>query len=243
MPSLPPVQKFSYKHSEFTIKNLIARKKDFICFLDSNEGDPMRVKGKMAVSIGRIPCRTKEEAKAVVAKIRRYNSSNALGPWRANIAFACDDVDESWETEFVVESENNANYINQYFPYFNVNKLYADAFPQSTTGNNEKYPEMSAAINRTMSDGALFMNYQGHGGLKGWAQESILDIPMISAWNNTYRMPILFTATCEFSAFDDPKVQSAGELALLNPKGGAIALMSTTRCLYRDWETDRKSVV
>lgn len=205
---------------------------DFICFLDSNEGDPMRVKGKMAVSIGRIPCRTKEEAKAVVAKIRRYNSSNALGPWRANIAFACDDVDESWETEFVVESENNANYINQYFPYFNVNKLYADAFPQSTTGNNEKYPEMSAAINRTMSDGALFMNYQGHGGLKGWAQESILDIPMISAWNNTYRMPILFTATCEFSAFDDPKVQSAGELALLNPKGGAIALMSTTRLVY-----------
>ncbi|MBM3937857.1 MAG: hypothetical protein FJ333_04275, partial [Sphingomonadales bacterium] len=51
-------------------------------------------------------------------------------------------------------------------------------------------------------------------------------------WNNTYRMPILFTATCEFSAFDDPKVQSAGELALLNPKGGAIALMSTTRLVY-----------
>jgi len=205
---------------------------DFLCFLDSNEGDPMQVKGKMDVSIARIPARTLEEAKAVVAKIRRYNSPNSLGPWRANIAFACDDVDESWETEFVVESENNANYINQYFPYFNVNKLYADAFPQSTTGNNEKYPEMSAAINRTMNDGALFLNYQGHGGLKGWAQESILDIPMISAWNNTYRMPILFTATCEFSAFDDPKVQSAGELALLNPKGGAIALMSTTRLVY-----------
>jgi hypothetical protein len=205
---------------------------DFLGFLDSNEGDPMRVKGKMAVSIGRIPSRTLEEAKAVVAKIRRYSAPNALGPWRTNIAFACDDVDESWETEFVVESENNANYINQYFPYLNVNKLYADAFPQSTTGNNEKYPEMSAAINRTINDGALFMNYQGHGGLKGWAQESILDIPMITSWNNPYKMPILFTATCEFSAFDDPKVQSAGELALLNPKGGAIALMSTTRLVY-----------
>lgn len=205
---------------------------DFLAFLDSNEGDPMQVKGKMDVSIARIPARTLEEAKAVVSKIRRYNSPNSLGPWRANIAFACDDVDESWETEFVVESENNANYINQYFPYFNVNKLYADAFPQSTTGNNEKYPEMSAAINRTMNDGALFMNYQGHGGLKGWAQESMLDISMITSWNNPYRMPILFTATCEFSAFDDPKVQSAGELALLNPKGGAIALMSTTRLVY-----------
>lgn len=205
---------------------------DFLCFLDSNQGDPMQVKSKMGVSIGRIPARTLEEAKGVVAKIRRYSDPKSLGPWRTNIAFACDDVDEGWETEFVVESENNANYINQFFPYLNVNKLYADAFPQSTTGNNEKYPEMSAAINRTINDGALFLNYQGHGGLKGWAQESMLDIPMINGWNNAYKMPILFTATCEFSAFDDPKVQSAGELSLLNPKGGAIALMSTTRLVY-----------
>jgi hypothetical protein len=205
---------------------------DFLAFLDSGDGDPMRTKSKMSLSIARIPVRTLQEANGVVAKIKRYGSTNSLGPWRSNIAFACDDVDESWETEFVVESENNANYINQFFPYLNVNKLYADAFPQSTTGNNEKYPEMSAAINRTLKDGALFINYQGHGGLKGWAQESILDIPMVSSWDNPYKMPIMFTATCEFSAFDDPKVQSAGELALLNPNGGAIALMSTTRLVY-----------
>lgn len=205
---------------------------DFLGYLDSNQGDPMRTKGRLGVSVGRIPARTAGEANAVVAKLQRYGSPKALGPWRSNIAFACDDVDESWETEFVVESEYNANYINQFFPYLNINKLYADAFPQSTTGNNEKYPELSAAINRTIQDGALFMNYQGHGGLKGWGQESFLDVPMINAWNNSYKMPILFTATCEFSAFDDPKVQSAGELSLLNPQGGAIALMSTTRLVY-----------
>jgi hypothetical protein len=205
---------------------------DFLGFLDSNEGDPMKTKGKLAISIGRIPVRTLAEATGVIAKLERYGSPKSLGPWRANIAFACDDVDESWETEFVTESEYNSNYINQFFPYFNVNKLYTDAFSQSTTGNNEKYPEMSAAINRTMKDGALFFNYQGHGGIKGWAQESILDIPMVNSWENSYKMPILFTATCEFSAFDDPKNQSAGELTLLNPRGGAIALMSTTRLVY-----------
>ena len=57
----------------------------------------------------------------------------------------------------------------------------------------------------------------GNGGLKGWAQESILDIPMINGWENTYRMPIMFTATCEFSQYDDPKSKSAGVLAMLKP--------------------------
>jgi hypothetical protein len=50
------------------------------------------------------------------------------------------------------------------------------------------------------------------------------------------------TATCEFSRFDDIDINSgsgeisqktsAGELALLNPEGGAIALFSTTRIVF-----------
>ena len=45
-------------------------------------------------------------------------------------------------------------------------------------------------------------------------------------------MPVLFTATCEFSRYDNPEFQSAGELTLLNPNGGAIALMTTTRSVW-----------
>lgn len=206
---------------------------DFLGYLDSNQGNPdVGEKCRLTVPIARIPCRKLTEALAVVEKIKRYSSAQSLGPWRTNIAFACDDADQGWETEFVVQSEKYARYINQFYPYLNVNRLYSDAFKQITTGNNEKYPDMSAAINRTIKDGALFMNYQGHGGIKGWAQESILDVPMINAWDNKYKMPIMFTATCEFSAYDDPKFQSAGVDALLNPNGGAVALMSTTRLVY-----------
>lgn len=205
---------------------------DFLAYLDSNSGDPELGSSKMGISIGRIPARTKQEAMAVVEKIKRYANPLSLGPWRSRITFSCDDVDESWETEFVKESEAYAQFINQKYPAFQVNRLYTDAFKQITTGNNETYPEMSSAINRTLKEGTLFFNYQGHGGVKGWAQESILDIPMINNWDNKYRMPVFFTATCEFSSFDNPAVQSGGELALLNPNGGAIALMSTTRLVY-----------
>lgn len=40
------------------------------------------------------------------------------------------------------------------------------------------------------------------------------------------------TATCKFSYFDNPEQTSAGEYVLLNPNGGAIALLSTTRLVY-----------
>jgi len=55
-------------------------------------------------------------------------------------------------------------------------------------------------------------------------------------------LPLFITATCEFSRFDDVEINrasssitarnSAGEMVLLNPDGGGIALMSTTRVVY-----------
>ncbi len=45
-------------------------------------------------------------------------------------------------------------------------------------------------------------------------------------------MPLFITATCDFSRFDDHSKLSAGERILLKEKGGAIALLSTTRMVY-----------
>jgi hypothetical protein len=205
---------------------------DFYGYLDSLSGDPARGKNRLWVSVGRIPCRTAAEAEGMVSKLERYDSPLSLGDWRTNISYVTDDVDISWETVFTSESERYARYIDTVHSYLSVNKLFSDAFTQVSTGNTEKYPDVNQAIDRTMKNGCLFMNYQGHGGPAGWAQEAILDVPMIKAWNNTWKMPVMFTATCEFSLYDDPGEQSAGELALLNPNGGPIALMSTTRLVF-----------
>lgn len=205
---------------------------DFIGYLDSTNGDPANGTSQMLVSVGRIPCRTLAEANGVVNKLKRYASKDALGPWRTELTFVCDDVDDDWEKQFVQESEKYTVKIDNIYPDLRVNKIYADAYKQQSTGNTEKYPDVNAAIDLTMNNGALFVNYQGHGGEKGWAQEGILDVPMINAWKNPYKMPVLFTATCEFSRFDDPSLQSGGELSLLNPSGGAIALMTTTRLVF-----------
>ena len=221
-----------YQSTNGTDKQSLFCLDDFLGYLQTNSGNPLIHNDTLDVVIGRIPARTLADAQGVVNKLKRYSDKKALGSWRNRLTFVCDDIDKSYEAEFTEESEQYATYIAKNYPNLRLNKVYADAFKQVTNGNNEKYPEVSSAITSALNDGTLFMNYQGHGGEKGWAQEEILDIPMINSWSNKYKMPVLFTATCEFARYDDPKFQSGGELALLNPNGGAIGLMTTTRLVF-----------
>ena len=79
---------------------------------------------------------------------------------------------------------------------------------------------------------SFLVNYVGHGGPLGWAQERIVEIDQINNWKNQNKLPLFMTATCKFAAFDDPEKVSAGEYLLLNNNGGAIALLTTTRLVY-----------
>jgi hypothetical protein len=115
---------------------------------------------------------------------------------------------------------------------YNIDKIYLDAYQQISTPGGERYPDATAALNHRMERGSLLVNYTGHGGELGWAHERFLEIHDINSWKNQCKLPLFFTATCEFSRWDDPDRTSAGELTFLNPNGGSIGLMSTTRVVY-----------
>jgi hypothetical protein len=85
---------------------------------------------------------------------------------------------------------------------------------------------------RRISKGALIFNYTGHGGEVGLTAERMIDIDIINSLDNFNKLPLFITATCEFSRYDDPSRTSAGELCLLNAKGGAISLFTTCRLAY-----------
>ena len=107
-----------------------------------------------------------------------------------------------------------------------------DAYPQESTPGGERYPDAQLAIDRQVQDGALIVNYIGHGGERGWSHERILNTTTIQNWENLARMPLFMTATCELARFDDPEVDSAGEMMVRNPNGGAIAMLTTTRVVF-----------
>lgn len=199
---------------------------DFFVLLGSDEGQG--TSGSVDVGIGRLPVQTGEEADAVIEKIVHYssNSDTVKNDWRNILCFVADDEDGDLHMEQV---ENLTGTIAQQHPVYNIDKIYLDAYSQLSTPGGQRIPDVNDAINKRVSNGALIMNYTGHGGEVGWAHERVLEVADINSWTNMDNMPVFVTATCEFSRYDDPERVSAGELVFLNPNGGGIALFTTAR--------------
>lgn len=208
---------------------------DFYGLLDDDEGE---AEGLVDIGIGRLPVKQVSEAANIVSKIIQYDATASFGDWKNSICFIGDDEDYNIHMR---DANILATMVDTAFPSFTIHKIFLDAYPQVATPNGERYPEVNAAIERQVNRGALIVNYVGHGGENGLAHESILNKADINSWRNNNKFPLFITATCEFSRFDDiersisgevSSKTSAGELVLLNPNGGGIGLLTTTRLVY-----------
>lgn len=188
------------------------------------------------IAIGRLPVETLEEAEGVVSKIINYDADPTFfDDWRLRFVNMADDEDNNYHLN---DADELAELVREWRPELNQDKIYIDAFKQISTPGGERYPDANKALNNNMFKGALVVNYLGHGGTSGWTQERVLHLTDIQNWTNQNRLPLFITATCTFAGFDNPGVKSAGELVLLNPKGGSIALFSTVRPVYAGLNKD-----
>lgn len=216
---------------------------DFYGLLDDNESDGLA--NLMDIGVGRFPAKTVSEAQAMVNKVVAYATKSPIvytestscdnvtgndnGDWRNVVCFVADDQDGNTHLS---DAETISNYVDSNYRNINIDKIYFDAFKQISTAGGERYPDVTSSIIQRVENGALILNYTGHGGETGWAHERVIDISTINSWSNVKRLPLFVTATCEFSRFDDPARTSAGEDVMLNPNGGGIALLTTTRLVY-----------
>jgi hypothetical protein len=202
---------------------------DYFGLLSDSEGLES-LKGDLDVSVGRLTVKTSQEANGVINKIINYDTSpNRFGDWRLRCAFISDDEDSNRhvdDSDFI----SNKSFLKN--KNLNHKKIYLDAFIQETTPGGTRFPDVTEEINKSLFNGTLVMNYLGHGGPKGLAQERVLKVPDIQSWTNFDKLTLFITATCSFSGYDDPAVITAGEEVLLNPRGGAVALLTTTRAVY-----------
>ena len=201
----------------------------FVC-LDDNEG-VMNNTSVIDLAIGRMPVATQEDASAMIDKIEQYISitKESAGQWRKNITFVADDDD----TYYASHAEQLENIIrNNGGEDVDIDKIYLDAYPQIATSSGQRSPECNAAITNRVELGASIINYIGHAGEVGWAAERILTNEDIFSWQNSPKLHLMITASCEFSRFDDHTRTSAGEYVFLNHHGGAIAMMTTARVTY-----------
>lgn len=216
---------------------------DFFGLLDPTEGD--FTGDAVDIGTGRLPARTLAEATAMVNKIINYTKYNGsyssevnscdngvtgpMGDWRNWVCFVADDSDADLH---VIQADSLGRMVSREHPFYNVNKIYFDAYKQESTPGGQAYPDVNREFDKQVDKGCLILNYTGHGGELGLAHEGVVGIPQIQQYTNSNRLPMWFTATCEFSRYDDPDRTSAGEYVLLNPEGAGIALFTTVRLVY-----------
>ncbi len=199
---------------------------DFFTFLDSNEGD---IGGTMDIGIGRFPVQSEVQAIAIIDKVKKYLDPETMKPWRNRLCFIGDDEDNNVHMD---QADRLTRKMNANHPEFQIHKVYLDAYRQQVSANGTSYPEVEKNIFDALENGILVFNYTGHGSDNGLAHERIILKGDIQNWKNAPYFPLFITATCEFSRFDDNEKTTAGEWVLLNPDGGGIALLTTTRLVY-----------
>jgi hypothetical protein len=216
-----------------------------------SDGASMLNTDLLNIAVGRLTVDSKEMADDLIDKIKDYifsnDSSNSavncsnntspsvLGSWRNKVVLVSDDEDNN---AYFNDIEIMSNKIEQQKKQMNITKIHSDAYAQQSSAVGEIIPDAKAAIDESVSNGALVVNYIGHGGETGWAHEGILDVETIKSWENLMNMPVFMTATCEFGRFDDHDRVSAGEYILNNTDGAGIGLFTTTRLVYANPNED-----
>jgi hypothetical protein len=221
---------------------------DYYGFFDPIES--MNATDLLDIGIGRLLISDNTIAKQQVDKIEHYMkngstiysgntanccggkspSNSTFGDWRLKTILIADDEENGYFID--QDTEPNSKYIKKNYSSINLDKLYLDAYTQISNAGGQRYPDVFNAITDRVERGALVVNYVGHGGETGVAEERVITTPQIQRWNNINTLNLMVTATCEFTKFDDPSRVSAGEWVSLNPYGGAIALMTTTRSVF-----------
>ena len=170
------------------------------------------------IPTGRLPARTEEEAKTMVAKILAYERDNdgrdnGQGDWINQALLVADHND-------TVDFTRDTKSVEALLPKgMKVTTVFASSLDASTARQ-----EIVAGIN----SGKLLVNYLGHGSVEVWSGEELLDNTAASTLSNGTRLPLFLIMDCLNGFFHDVYTESLAESLLLAKSGGAVAVWASS---------------
>lgn len=199
---------------------------DFLTYLDDEE-DISTFAGVSDIGVGRFPCITDSVAKNLVDKTINYALNANAGSWQNTIMFLGDDGNNNTHMNDVndVAEQTISNH-----PGYYVRKVYWDAFKRVSSSTGNRYPDAESIIKQQQNNGALIIDYAGHGSPTSISHEIVLSIKDFANFKGN-NLPLWVTASCEIMPFDSNE-ETIGEKAFLNAQGGAVAFYGTTRTVY-----------
>lgn len=207
---------------------------DFFCMLDDGEQiqqtegtSTVRYRGKADVAVGRFPVRTEEQAQIMVDKVVNYVNNKDAGSWQNTIVFMGDDGNNNVHMH---AADTVAQIVERLYPAYDVKRVMWDAYTRTASATGFAYPDASEIIKQYIKNGALIMNYNGHGNPTLMSHEKVIQLSDLQNSTSAH-LPLWITASCDIMPFDGQE-DNLGEAAIFNKNGGAVAFYGTTRTVY-----------
>lgn len=186
----------------------------------------------MDVAIGRLCVLNTSEANNWADRLVTYCGGTDLGSWKNKVILVADDEFGSTfddEFSFMNDAEDLSDDESGQFPRFiDFKKVYLHHYP--LVGSVK--PAARRDLLDSWSEGALIVNYAGHGSAYQMADEYVmLDSDVYTLTNDT-RRPILLSFSCTTGNLESPYRRSLSQIMCTYDGGGAIATMSAVDPTY-----------
>lgn len=201
---------------------------DYYGLVDDNATTSV-LSGRPRIGVGRIPTTSSSEARDVVNKLITYINNEQVGAWKNTIAVLCDDGNDNIHMQ---AGDSIIHDVSALYPDYKIRRIYWDTYARETSTTGASYPSTAKDIDKQVQDGALIFNYTGHGAAYCLSHEQVLRTENFANWTNQ-RLPLWITAACDVAPFD-MNMENIAEVAILNPKGCAMGILSTARTVYAD---------
>ena len=181
------------------------------------------------LAIGRLPAESEEEADFLVDRCIRYETESPLENWRNEIILVADDELSSLpgcETQWTDQSEALTKY--DIADFNAVTKIYLADYPQ--IGGVK--PGSRFDFLDEWNDGALMINFIGHGSSVQMADEQVFLGSDVSQLSNGLKLPMFTAFSCTIGDFANPAGKSLSEKLLLHSAGGTIANVTASTESY-----------
>ncbi len=180
--------------------------------------------------IGRLPAADAADAAVMAAKIIAYETTPNTkfadaNAWEKNILLIADNQrpgeDYLYEADFAAMNDAAATLLPA---FMNPQPGYLGIHYASAAFLND------FIVDTLNTEGALMVNYSGHGATQIWADEHILDAGDLTGLTNTTELPFFVSMSCETGVFSYPEPWGFASLAesLLRSSSGAVAALMPT---------------
>ncbi|HYW66301.1 MAG TPA: C25 family cysteine peptidase, partial [Candidatus Dormibacteraeota bacterium] len=169
--------------------------------------------GFATIPTGRLPVRTPADVDLVISKIIGYESGSSMGPWNSQALLV---ADQNTDSNFTAAATSAAATLP---PALQVSEILADSLDTPTARS-----QILAALN----NGALLVDFNGHGAEQQWSFADLFDSTDAAALSNGGRLPVYLLMDCLNGFFHDVYAQSLAESLLLAPNGGAVAVWASS---------------